>query len=69
MNKIEGKIILQAENLTPRDILDAEEYINNTLASILYANKHIALRVHMTPYQNLTPEEVLGTFYKEPSDG
>lgn len=47
MDTIEGKIILKCElKLTPGDILEAEQYINSTLASIIYANRSIGLRVH-----------------------
>lgn len=46
--QLTGKIILtSATDITPEQALEVEQYLNNIIAAVVYANKGVGLRVHL----------------------
>jgi hypothetical protein len=57
MKRIEGRLILTfKDDPTESEILAIEQYLNSTVANMLYANMHTALRVHLQEIEDDTSE-------------
>lgn len=59
MNRITGKITLTfADTATGEQLLEAEQYLNNVVDKMCYANKAFSIRVHLGP----TPEDIADSY-------
>lgn len=47
MNRREGKIIVQGEDLSPEKLLELEQILNARVAAEIFAEQKILIRVHL----------------------
>lgn len=66
MKQVEGRIIIKfKDNPTPLNVLEVEQYLNDTIANMVYANKRAAIRVHLESPTEEAIKAVWGDMYDD----